>query len=149
MKTFIKLTFMLLCVATLAACTSASKKQDKQNNAPYERKIYLTEEDYMEDLEKNAHSERRQAKPNTESQYIFEVLPETAKNVYFFDERVRPMVPDQPSDRDYKNTKRLHEKPKRYSPQQYYGGQAPAPAAGQAQGSSYADENNGGYEMDY
>lgn len=113
--------FLLLSVFCfgLAACSSNQSKDEQQ---PYQRKIYLTEEDYLEDLDRQAYTERREAKPNTESEYLFELQPETQKNVYFFDDRTQPMVPGVPSERDYRKTKRLWEKPRRYSPDQYYGG---------------------------
>lgn len=113
------LTYLLLLSAfclSLAACSSNQAKEQ-----PYQRKIYLTEEDYLEDLDRQAYLERREAKPNTESEYIFEIQPETKKNVYFFDDRTQPMVPGVPSEREYRTTKRLWEKPRRYSPDQYYG----------------------------
>lgn len=133
-KTILFVLLTSFCIAT-AACSS--NKQAKNDEQYQRKKIYLTEEDYMEDLAKDAAAERREAKPNTESEYIFELQPETQKNVYFFDERVRPMIPGEPSDREYKNTKRLWEKPKRYSPEQYYGNQAAeaSPAATQEEDS--------------
>ncbi len=118
----------------LAAC-AGNQTQDEKNQPQYQRKIYLTEQDYLDDLDKQAYAERREAKPNTESDYIFEVQPETQKNVYFFDERTRPMVPGEPSERDYKKTKRLWEKPRRYSPEQYYANQ-PADTADNSSDSS-------------
>ena len=134
-KTF-SLVVLSAFVLTLAGC---SYNADQDEN--YQRKkIYLTEQDYLEDLGEAAQAERREAKPNTESEYVYHMLPETEKNVYFFDERVRPMVPGQPSERDYK-AKRLWQKPKRYSPSEYYGGQ---PAAAQEEStpapSTSADE---------
>lgn len=148
MKTFIRFLVLICICAGLAAChtTNASNKKQADANKQYQRKIYLTEDDYLEDLDKTAFTERRQAKPNTESQYVFEKLPETEKNVYFFDERVRPMVPGQPSERDYKKTKRLWEKPKRYSPEQYYGNQAAAQTATREQ--EQASSSSSGYEED-
>lgn len=125
-----------LCCMGLAACSST---QNTENQEPYRRKIYLTEQDYLDDLAKHAEEERREAKPSAESEYIFEVLPETQKNVYFFDERVRPIVPGEPSEREYKNTKRLWQKPKRYTPEQYYGSQPQAD-------SSSSDSYNTDYE---
>ena len=122
MKTILRLTIIALCGLGLAACASNQKTaEQEQENKQTPRKIYLTEDDYLADLNNEAYKTRREAKPNTESQYLFELQSETEKNVYFFDERVRPMVPGQPSERDYKNTKRLWEKPKRYTPEQYYG----------------------------
>lgn len=143
MKTFIHFTLLCVCGLGLAACASNNAKEE-QDGQRYQRKIYLTEQDYLDDLDRNAQAERREAKPNTESNYIFEVQPETQKNVYFFDDRTRPMVPGEPSERDYKKTKRLWEKPRRYSPDQYYGNQAAAPAEDTSSSSSMADY--GGYD---
>lgn len=127
MKTFIHFIVLAAFCCTFAACASNKKTE------PYQRKkIYLTEQDYLDDLGEQAYQERREAKPNTESDYIFELQPETQKNVYFFDDRTRPMVPGEPGEREYKKTKRLWEKPRRYSPEQYYANQ---PAEG-ADGSS-------------
>ena len=113
---YIYLTVGIALCMGIIACSSSQNKQE-----PYRKKIYLTEQDYLDDLGQEAYAERREAKPNPESNYIFNVLPETDKNVYFFDERVQPKIPGIPSERDYKNTKRLWQKPRRYSPAQYYG----------------------------
>lgn len=142
MKTFVYFIVLSVCSLGLAACASSDKKEKEQ--APYQRKIYLTEQDYLDDLDKQAFAERREAKPNTESDYIFEILPQTQKNVYFFDDRTRPMVPGEPSERDYKKTKRLWEKPRRYSPDQYYGNQS-APAEDTSASSAPAPDY-GGYD---
>ena len=134
------LTHLLLLSAFclgLAACSSSQTKEEQQ---PYQRKIYLTEEDYLEDLDRQAYTERREAKPNVESEYLFDVQPDTQKNVYFFDDRTQPMVPGVPSERDYRKTKRLWEKPRRYSPDQYYGGQ---PAAATTDSSASTDTYSG------
>ena len=137
----------LLCAVIclgLTACAGSSKKQDENYNR---KKIYLTEEDYLEDLDKQAYAERREAKPNTESNYIFEIQPETQKNVYFFDDRTQPMVPGEPSERDYKKTKRLWERPRRYSPDEYYGGQAAAAAPANTEDtSSYDSYSSDGFD---
>lgn len=141
-----KLILFVLCLGIClgsVACTSNSKKQDEKYNR---KKIYLTEEDYLEDLDKQAYAERREAKPNTESNYIFELQPETQKNVYFFDERTQPMVPGQPSERDYKKTKRLWERPRRYSPQEYYGDQTAAAPAETTDTSSYDSYSADGFD---
>ncbi len=135
MKNTIRLFVLAVLGLGLAAC-AGNQTQEEKNYPPYQRKIYLTEQDYLDDLDKQAHAERREAKPNTESDYIFEVQPETQKNVYFFDERTRPMVPGEPSERDYKKTKRLWEKPRRYSPEQYYANQPPAAATDSSSDSS-------------
>ena len=52
------------------------------------------------------------------------------------------MVPGVPSERDYRRTKRLWEKPRRYSPDQYYG-TAPAETAPAEETSSGYDEYSG------
>ncbi|MBR3898971.1 MAG: hypothetical protein IKJ44_01710 [Elusimicrobiaceae bacterium] len=141
MKTFIRLALCAFICLGFTAC--ASKNAQKDDTTYYRKKIYLTEQDYLDDLEKDAYKERREAKPNTESNYIFEVQPETQKNVYFFDDRTRPMVPGEPGEREYKNTKRLWERPRRYSPEQYYGGQ---PAGGDTAATDYSTES---YSSDY
>ena len=104
----------VLCAGLMAACNTNQKKKEK-----YNRKIYLTEEDYMEDLSKEAVKERRETAPNIESEYIFNVGPEQDKTIYFFDDRQQPKVPGQPSDADYKKEKRLWNKPKRSTPAEY------------------------------
>ena len=116
MKTIAKLLVFVLCVGFVTACNTNAKKKEK-----YNRKIYLTEEDYLEDLSEEAAKERREAQPLVESEYIFNAVPETEKAVYFFDDRQQPKVPGQPNDADYKREKRLWEKPKRYTPDEYYG----------------------------
>ena len=126
-----------LCVG-ISACSS-----NKKSEPVYRKKIYLTEQDYLDDLGEKPYMERRQAKPNPESNYVFNVQPETQKNVYFFDERVRPMIPGVPTERDYKNTKRLWQKPRRYAPEQYYGeggSSGDAAAENSDDNSSYYDE---------
>lgn len=151
MKNYIRFAVVIALCAGLFACQSSSKKNEKQE--PYRKKIYLTEQDYLDDLDKNAQAERRQAKPNVESEYIFNVQPETQKNVYFFDERVRPLIPGEPSEREYKNTKRLWKKPKRYTPEQYYGDDTAAPAAQDAPSaqpaSSYSGYSDDEGDFDY
>ena len=97
----------------LAACN--------QNQKEPQRKIYLTEDDYMQDLNREANTERRAVAPNKESNYVFNVMPETEPNVYFFNERLQPKVPNEPLETDYKKEKRLWEKPGRFSPDEYYG----------------------------
>lgn len=121
MKTLFKLTVLLLCAGFLAACTSNQRK------AQYNRKIYLTEEDYLADLSPEAQKARREAPPVVESEYIFNLEPsQDQKNIYFYDDRQQPQVPGVPNDGDYKKEKRLWQKPKRYSPDEYYGMAAPA-----------------------
>lgn len=134
MKTFTRVVLFMVCAGVLAACASEQKEDPR-----YNRKIYLTEEDYLDDLGTEAEKERREAPPAPESEYIFNAIPETDKAVYFFDERQQPKVPGQPSDADYKREKRLWEKPKRYTPEEYYGMQ------GSADSSSSSSEENYDY----
>lgn len=135
MKNVTRFILLVFTVSFLTACAS-TRMQNPEQEGRYQRKIYLTEEDYMEDLEKTAQAERREAKPNTESEYIYNVQPDTQKNVYFFDYRTRPMVPGEPMESDYKKTKRLWEKPRRYSPEQYYGNQPAGDASADSSSSS-------------
>ena len=137
MKNLIRFMFFLIGTGLLVACTSLTN--NKEPEARYQRKIYLTEKDYMDDLETSAQAERREAKPNTESEYLYRVQPDTQKNVYFFDYRTRPMVPGEPMESDYKKTKRLWEKPHRYSPEQYYGSQPAADTEASSSSTSYDD----------
>lgn len=123
MKTLLKLSVFIICAGLLAACSSKQQRQEK-----YNRKIYLTEEDYLADISPKAQEERREVKAGVESEYIFNLLPETEKNVYFFDERNVPQVPGEPSDAAHRKEKRLWKKPRRYAPEDYYGEQ---PASGQ------------------
>ena len=106
-------------VSFLAACKSEPSREI--NGERYSKKIYLTKEDYLEDLKQTA--QRRELQPNKESEYIFNVVPQKTEdtNVYFFDKRQQPKVPGQYTKQDYKNEKRLWKKPKRYTPEQYYG----------------------------
>ena len=116
------LVFLFIFVAALsffAACKSNNNREI--NSERYAKKIYLTKEDYLEDLKQTA--QRRELQPNKESEYIFNVIPETDKDasVYFFDKRQNPKVPGEYSEQEYKGEKRLWKKPKRYTPEQYYG----------------------------
>ena len=131
MKITVRLIVMLLCAGLLAACAHRKSQEEYSR-----RKIYLTEQDYLDDLGEEAAKERREAAPLVESEYVFNVIPETDKGVYFFDERQRPKIPGQPSDAEYKREKRLWEKPKRYSPEEYYG--MPGEDAGVGETSSEA-----------
>ena len=45
----------------------------------------------------------------------------TDTNIYFFDKHQQPKVPGEYTANDYKSEKRLWKKPKRYTPEQYYG----------------------------
>jgi len=132
MKIIAKLLVFVLCAGFIAACNTNAQKKEK-----YNRKIYLTEEDYLEDLSEEAAKERREAQPLVESEYIFNSTPETDKAVYFFDDRQQPKVPGQPSDADYKREKRLWEKPKRYTSDEYYGMQGGEAAGGSSEEPAY------------
>ena len=97
MKTLSQVIALLLCAGLLAACTGNARK------AKYNRKIYLTEEDYLSDLAPQAERERREAPPVVESEYIFNLEPSPdQKNIYFYDDRQQPQVPGVPNDGDYK-----------------------------------------------
>ena len=117
------LSILIVMLGLLGLLTSCSSKTKKINGTRYAKKIYLTKEDYMEDLGNVAQLDRREAQPNKESEYIFNVIPQTEADseVYFFDKRQQPKIPGEYTAQDYKNEKRLWKKPKRYSPEQYYG----------------------------
>ncbi len=144
MKTVTKFILFVCGVAVLAACASGPKEDPREN-----RKIYLTEEDYLEELGREAAKERREAPPAVESEYIFNAVPETNKDVYFFDERQQPKVPGQPSDADYKREKRLWNKPKRYTPEQYYGMQGDGGNSSSSSSSSSSSYDDNNYDYDY
>lgn len=109
----------VVSISFLAACKTNDTREI--NGERYAKKIYLTKEDYLEDLKQTA--ERRELQPNKESDYIFNVIPQKTEDtaVYFFDKRRQPKVPGQYSAQDYKSEKRLWKKPKRYTPEEYYG----------------------------
>lgn len=132
MKLFSKIFIFMLCAGLLAACNTNAQKREK-----YNRKIYLTEEDYLEDLSDEAVKERRETQPLVESEYIFDVKPETEKTIYFFDDRQQPKVPGEPSEADYKKEKRLWNKPRRYTPEEYYGMQGEAESSEQSSSDPY------------
>jgi hypothetical protein len=138
MKTMVKLLVLFLCLGMISACNTNEKKKEK-----YNRKIYLTQEDYLEDLSEEAALERREAPATAESGYIFNSQPETQENVYFFDERQQPKVPGQPVASDYKKEKRLWTKPRRYTPDEYYGmqggGDSSSSSSEESSYSSYSD----------
>lgn len=134
-----KITLFCLFVAAVSFMVGCKSSDTREiNGERYAKKIYLTKEDYMEDLKQTA--QRRELQPNKESEYVFKVTPEVTQDhtVYFFDKRQQPKVPGEYSAQDYKNEKRLWKKPKRYSPEQYYGMQESA-----------APTNNGGEESYY
>lgn len=135
-----KLTFLLsMCVLGSLLMACASEQEKLPTGERYAKKIYLTKEDYLEDLGNVAETERREAQPNIESEYIFNVVPQTAENtnVYFFDKRQQPKVPGEYTAADYKNEKRLWTKPKRFTPEEYYGMQGSDNSSSENSSSSY------------
>lgn len=118
-----KLTFVLPVFALAGLLAACASKPTQEPSERYAKKIYLTKEDYLEDLGNTAAQERRELAPNVESEYIFNVVPPTPENtnIYFFDKRQQPKVPGQYTAKDYKNEKRLWKKPRRYTPEEYYG----------------------------
>ena len=119
-KAFIFLV-LLLIAGLVSACSSRGTK--KVNGQRYAKKIYLTKEDYMEDLKNVAELDRRDLQPNKESEYIFNVIPQADldNRVYFYDKRQNPTIPGTYTDQEYKQEKRLWKKPRRYTPEEYYG----------------------------
>ena len=70
------------------------------------------------------------AEENTQKQPVM-------KTIYFFDDRQQPKVPGQPSAADYKKEKRLWNKPKRYTPEEYYGMQGSSETSTEDTSNSY------------
>ena len=128
--------FVILALAgsLLGACSS------KNSRKRYPKKLYITPEDYQEDIGNAAEVERRAAQPNYESDYLFNAYPQTDPTVYFFDKHQQPKIPGEFSEKDYKGEKRLWTKPKRYSPEQYYGYQ-------EGPSNTTATEESGYYEQ--
>ena len=117
-----KLAFLVVFMNTVIFLTACKTNDTREiNGERYAKKIYLTKEDYMEDLKQTA--QRRELQPNKESEYIFNVVPQATEdtNIYFFDKHQQPKVPGEYTAQEYKNEKRLWKKPKRYTPEQYYG----------------------------
>ena len=142
MKMFFRLLSICLCVGAMAACTSNTREEEFSR-----RKIYLTQEDYLEDLTEEAAKERREAPGAEESDYIFNVRPLVSDNVYFFDERQQPKVPGQPAVSEYKKEKRLWTKPRRYAPDEYYGPEESSSSSGgkKSSSSSYEESYSSAY----
>lgn len=132
-----------ICVVAnlLVACKSNGETQTISGER-YAKKIYLTKEDYLEDLGNIAEVDRRELQPNAESEYIFNVVPQQTEDptIYFFDKRQQPKVPGEYTANDYKNEKRLWKKPRRYTPEEYYGMQGSDNSS-----SSNSYEENSGY----
>ena len=131
-----KLAFLLVICAVSGLLTACASKQKQEPGERYAKKIYLTKEDYLEDLGNVAQTERREVPATAESKYIFNVAPDTETNVYFFDRRQQPKVPGEYTAADYKGEKRLWTKPKRFTHEQYYG----------MQGSSSDNESSSSYD---
>ncbi len=77
-----------------------------------------TADDRAADVALEAQAERRGEPPLLESNYIFKVKQN--KGVYSYDQHNQVWT-DQRSAREYKETKRLWEKPKKYDASKYYG----------------------------
>ena len=137
MKNLAALSIFITVVCFLAACKSSDTREI--NGERYAKKIYLTQEDYMEDLKESAGQDRRELQPNYESDYIFNVVPQVTEdtNIYFFNKRQEPKIPGEYSVQEYKSEKRLWKKPKRYTPEQYYGMQS----GGGSDGGTGSEEN--------
>lgn len=112
----------------------------KRNSRRTAKKLYITQADYDEDVGNAAELERREAQPNYESDYLFNAYPETDPNVYFFDKRQQPRIPGEYTEKEYKGEKRLWKKPRRYSPDEYYGLQGDS-------ANTTATEESGYYEQ--
>jgi hypothetical protein len=106
---------------------------------------FQTPEERARQVEIDSQRERRAQAPLVESNYIFRVMPDR-KNVYSYDE-YNQVWTDEPKVKDYKETKRLWNKPKRYE------GDVTTPAVSSSSPDasapsddfSYMDENWGGY----
>ena len=48
MKCTLQFTVLLICTLGLAACHTSNTKQDSYDDRPYQRKIYLTEQEYLD-----------------------------------------------------------------------------------------------------
>lgn len=78
----------------------------------------LSEEDRAAEVAAQAQAERRGEAPLLESNYIFKVKQN--KGVYSYDQH-NQVWKDERSSREYKENKRLWEKPKKYAAATYYG----------------------------
>ena len=79
MKKWTFLFVFIAAVSFLAACKSNNNRQIGSER--YAKKIYLTKEDYLEDLKQTA--QRRELQPNKESEYIFNVTVEPESEYVF------------------------------------------------------------------
>lgn len=138
MKNWAFLLAIFAVAGLLGACKSTANNQDLSSER-YAKKIYLTKEDYLEDLGEEAAQDRRELRPSAESEYIFNIMPQNSEDtpIYFFDKHQQPKVPGEYTANDYKNEKRLWKKPRRYTPEQYYGMQG-----NDSSGSNSYEENS-------
>ena len=124
----------------LGGCAS---KDSSSRGSRYAKKLYITPEDYQEDIANAAEAERREAQPNYESDYLFNAYPQTDPNIYFFDRHQQPKMPGEYSEKDYKNEKRLWTKPRRYTPEEYYGLQGDSSNTTATEESGYYEQSEG------
>lgn len=139
MKKWIPVLVLAAIANLLVACASQQNKELSERHA---KKIYLTKEDYLEDLAASAGTERRDLPPSVESEYIFNVIPQNSEDtpIYFFDKHQQPKVPGEYTADDYKGEKRLWTKPRRFTPEQYYGMQGSSNS-----GNSYEENSSYSY----
>ena len=78
-----------------------------------------TEDERAAEVAAQAQAERRGSAPLVESNYIFKVKQD--KSVYSYDQHNQVWTDQRPA-KEYKETKRLWEKPKRYAAATYYAG---------------------------
>ncbi|GHT40361.1 hypothetical protein FACS189437_05820 [Bacteroidia bacterium] len=132
-----KLLILFLPVFALCACYSSGSRP------AHGKPLYIKEGEYEEAVNSSAESERRAAAPIVESDYIFRIQPQ---NSFYYDERSKPLEEPVIRASDYKNTKRLWTRPKRYMKDE--GSSQPPPPAETEATPSYSqtgydwDENN-------
>jgi hypothetical protein len=151
MKRFLFLSVITLCVAgcssdnagnvkgrSFAEQYAALEKEPVQATQPAEGALtFQTPEERARQVEIDSQRERRAQPPLVESDYIFRVKPE--KSVYSYDEH-NEVWTDDPKAKDYKETKRLWTKPKRYE-----GDYVPSDGGG----SGSSDAGGGGSDATY
>jgi len=124
---------------TFAQQYAALEKQPLQATKPSNLDLDKNETDYMKEREAAAQSERRAQPPLVESNYIFNVMPD--KGTYSFDEYNQVWTGERRLN-EYKETKRLWNKPKRFRGESF-GAAAPAatsPAAVPKEEMAYSDD---------
>ncbi len=121
------------------------REHSQNTETPYEEastaSIYQSEADRQREIEIAAQRERRATAPMVESDYIFRVMPD--KGTYMYDE-YNQVVTDDPKLVDYKETKRLWNKPKRFTPDVY--GTEEVIDDGSGGEASYTEEEYAAYE---